>query len=65
MANVELVLRALQSAQQHLERQLATDNLKKGLAHRPEREELVERMLLYVSTIIHSIWLSFTLASPT
>ena len=36
--------RALQSAAQELERQRATDSLKKGLEKRPEREELVERM---------------------
>jgi hypothetical protein len=34
---------ALQSKQHDLERQKITDNLKKGLEHRPEREELVER----------------------
>jgi RPEL repeat protein len=36
--------RALQSVQHDLERQKITDNLRKGLEHRPEREELVERM---------------------
>jgi hypothetical protein len=36
--------RALQSKQHDLERQKITDNLKKGLEHRPERDELVERM---------------------
>ena len=36
--------RALQSAAQELERQRATDSLKKGLEKRPEREELIERM---------------------
>lgn len=36
--------RALQSAAQELERQRATDSLKKGLEKRPEKEELVERM---------------------
>jgi hypothetical protein len=35
--------RALQSVQQELERQKITDSLKKGLEHRPERDELVER----------------------
>ena len=34
---------ALQARQQELERQRATDNLKKGLEKRPERGELVER----------------------
>lgn len=42
IANVG-VRRALQAKALELERQRATDNLKKGLAHRPEREELVER----------------------
>lgn len=37
---------ALQSAAQDLERQRATDNLRKGLEKRPEKEELVERMFL-------------------
>lgn len=35
--------RALQSVQQELERQRVTDSLKKGLEHRPERQELVDR----------------------
>ena len=39
-----VVNRALQSAAQDLERQRATDNLRKGLEKRPEKEELVERM---------------------
>lgn len=34
---------ALQARQLELERQRATDNLKKGLGKRPERGELVER----------------------
>lgn len=34
---------ALQARQAELERQRATDNLKKGLSKRPERDELVER----------------------
>ena len=38
------VNRALQSAAQDLERQRATDNLRKGLEKRPEKEELVERI---------------------
>ncbi|KAI5305316.1 multiprotein-bridging factor 1 [Ascosphaera pollenicola] len=37
---------ALQTAQQHLLRQQAIDNLKKQLDHRPERAELVERNIL-------------------
>ena len=35
--------RSLQSAAQELQRQQATDNLKKGLERRPEKEELVGR----------------------
>jgi RPEL repeat len=35
--------RGLQAAQHELEKQKITDNLKKNLEHRPEREELVER----------------------
>ena len=35
--------RAIQSAQLELERQQASDSLRKGLEKRPEREELVER----------------------
>jgi len=41
-----LLHRALQAKALELERQRATDNLKKGLAHRPEREELIERNIL-------------------
>lgn len=36
--------RSLQSKQQELERQRATDSLKKGLENRPDKDELVERM---------------------
>ena len=36
--------RALQSAQLELERQQASDSLRKGLEKRPEREEMIERM---------------------
>lgn len=35
--------RAIQSAQLDLERQQASDSLRKGLEKRPEREELIER----------------------
>ena len=38
---------ALQAKQLELERQRATDNLKKGLGKRPERGELVERELCF------------------
>ena len=37
---------ALQSTAIELERQRATDSLKKGLEKRPDREELVERKQL-------------------
>ncbi len=39
-------LSSLQSKQLELERQRATDSLKKGLEKRPEKDELVERMFL-------------------
>jgi Tfp pilus assembly protein PilF len=41
--------RSIQAARQKLDRQRASDSLKKNLEHRPDREELVERMfsLLY------------------
>lgn len=38
--------RALQAKALELERQRATDNLKKGLAHRPDRDTLIERNIL-------------------
>lgn len=47
--------RALQSAAQDLERQRATDSLRKGLEKRPEKEELVERMFLFLSTFSLSL----------
>jgi len=34
---------SLQAKQHVLERQQATDNLKKGLEHRPEKDELINR----------------------
>ena len=40
---VKIGCRALQSTAQDLERQRATDSLKKGLEKRPERDELIER----------------------
>lgn len=40
---VVVYYRALQAQQQELERQRITDSLKKGLSHRPDKEELVER----------------------
>jgi hypothetical protein len=42
--------RALQAKALELERQRATDNLKKGLNTRPERAELVDRNILPAST---------------
>ncbi|RDW73368.1 RPEL repeat protein [Coleophoma cylindrospora] len=42
--------RALQSAAHELERQRASDSLKKGLEKRPQREDLVERNILLDST---------------
>lgn len=37
------MLRAIQSTAVELERQLATDSLRKGLGKRPEKDELIER----------------------
>jgi hypothetical protein len=45
-ANTPHPYRALQAAQQELERQRITDNLKKGMEHRPDRDELVARNVL-------------------
>ena len=42
--------RALQASQHELERQRITDNLKKNLAQRPEKEQLVERKLSSASS---------------
>ena len=39
--------RSLQSKQQELERQRATDSLKKGLERRPDKDELIERIDAY------------------
>ena len=36
-------VRSLQAKQLELERQQATDSLRKGLERRPEKEELIER----------------------
>lgn len=47
-SNISLIItpcRALQATAHDLERQRAADSLKKGLEHRPEREELVESMI--------------------
>ena len=41
---------ALQAAQLELERQQATDNLRKGLEQRPDRDTLVQRNILPDST---------------
>lgn len=40
--------RALQSARQELDRQRATDSLKKNLEKRPEKDELVERLFPFL-----------------
>lgn len=45
------VLRAIQSTALELERQRATDSLKKGLERRPEREELIERGSMSKATL--------------
>lgn len=39
-----MFLSALQAQQVELQRQQATDSLKKGLAARPDKDELIERM---------------------
>ncbi|PSN70095.1 hypothetical protein BS50DRAFT_571404 [Corynespora cassiicola Philippines] len=46
---------ALQAKALELERQRATDNLKKGLSHRPDRETLVERNILPDSSAAPSL----------
>ncbi|KAK5020037.1 hypothetical protein LTR60_000897 [Cryomyces antarcticus] len=56
---------SLQSAQQGLERQRITDNLKRGLTRRPEKEVLIERewlrLLVYV---LHGCALSLPILQP-
>lgn len=47
--------RALQAASQDLDRQRAQDNLKKNLERRPDREELIERMLALSLSLFHSL----------
>jgi hypothetical protein len=47
--NVGLINRALQAAAVELERQRASDSLKKGLEKRPQREDLVERACTHYS----------------
>ena len=56
---------ALQARQLELERQRATDNLKKGLEKRPERGELVERKCCCFSCCfqLQGIWSSFLCSS--
>lgn len=48
---------SLQATRQELARQRTTDALKKHLEHRPEREELVERMFTFY--ILYTIYTSF------
>ena len=50
---------SLQAAQQELARQRASDNLKKNLGRRPERDELIERMTLSKKLLIKFISFSF------
>ena len=51
--------RSIQAMRQKLDRQQLSDNLKKSLEHRPEREELVERAYpcsyLHCLGLLHSI----------
>ena len=54
--------RALQATALDLERQRATDSLKKGLEKRPEREELVESMFCPSKRMLLQI---FILTNPT
>jgi len=58
---------SLQAKALELERQRATDNLKKGLGKRPERGELVDRefcFLSFISSFPHSSDLVFAIISP-
>lgn len=45
---------ALQARQAELERQRITDNLKKGLAKRPEKEELVDRKISRTGHVVRT-----------
>jgi hypothetical protein len=57
---------ALQARQLELERQRATDNLKKGLEKRPERGELIERKCRFCFVVWGvSCILMLLLAAPT
>lgn len=49
-------IRALQAARQDLDRQRAQDNLKKNLERRPDREELIERMLFVTDLTIPTLF---------
>ncbi|KAL5049051.1 hypothetical protein BDW71DRAFT_204805 [Aspergillus fruticulosus] len=52
--------RSIQAMRQKLDRQQVSDNLKKNLEHRPEREELVERAYsVYYSLSPWALVLSF------
>jgi hypothetical protein len=55
---------ALQAKQQELERQQNTDSLRKHLEKRPEREELVERILFYPSPPLHVLVLMLDRKHP-
>jgi hypothetical protein len=58
--------RALQSARQELDRQRATDSLKKNLEKRPDKDELVERLFPFLfpfrsAFICHFLFSTFVL----
>lgn len=48
----------MQAAQVELQRQQATDSLRKGLEHRPEREELIQRKTWNRPDVVHSLILA-------
>ena len=48
--------RSLQSKQQELERQRATDSLKKGLERRPEKDELIGRTFASDNYVDSMLW---------
>jgi hypothetical protein len=57
---------ALQSARQELDRQRATDSLKKNLEKRPDKDELVERLFPFLfpfrsAFICHFLFSTFVL----
>ena len=56
MVTTYTYIRALQAARQDLDRQRAQDNLKKNLERRPDREELIERMLFVTDLTIPTLF---------